>query len=59
MRYQAPVIINSDAHADFQVGAHEEAWKLIHEMEFPEELIANTSLDLYFSYLNYNPLFTL
>lgn len=57
-KYDAPIIINSDAHADFLVGEHEEAWKLIREADFPEELIANTDLDLYFSYLNYNPLFT-
>ena len=58
MKYQAPVIVNSDAHADFQVGNHAEAYQLLEEVGFPEELVANTNLDLYFSFMNFNPLFT-
>ena len=57
-QYQAPVIISSDAHADFLVGDHAQAWEMIAECGFPEELVANTNLDLYFSFLDYNPLFT-
>ena len=58
-KYQAPVVIGSDAHAAFQVGNHDQAWEMIKECDFPEELVANTNLDLYFSFLDYNPLFTL
>lgn len=56
-QYEEPIIINSDAHLDLEVGEHTEAWNLIKEVDFPERLIVNTDLDLYFSYINYNPLF--
>lgn len=58
IRYEEPIIINSDAHMDLEVGAHDEAWELVREVGVPDRLIANTDLDLYFSYVNYNPLFT-
>lgn len=57
-KYDAPVILNSDAHADLLVGAHADAWELIREVDFPERLIVNTDLDLYFDYVNYNQLFS-
>ena len=57
MRYQAPIIVNSDAHADFLVGEHTEAMALLEEVGFPEELVVNTNLDLYFSYLSVNPIY--
>ena len=56
-QYDEPIIIGSDAHLDLEVGEHAEAWKLLKEVDFPERLIVNTDLDLYFSYINYNPLF--
>lgn len=59
MQYDEPVIINSDAHLDLEVGEHQKAWELVQEVGMPAHLIANTDLDLYFSYINYNPLFTL
>lgn len=58
-QYEAPVIVDSDAHMDLGVGEHGKAWELLKEVDFPEELIANTNLELYFSYINANPLFTL
>lgn len=51
-KYEVPVIVNSDAHVDRSVGDHARAWNLIQEMQFPEELIVNTDLDTYFSYIN-------
>ena len=57
VKYQAPIIVNSDAHADFQVGEHTEALELLREIGFPEELVVNYDLDRYFSFVNYNPLF--
>lgn len=40
-----PIIINSDAHVSFDVGGFEYAKKLLEEIHFPRELIANTSVD--------------
>ena len=51
--YQVPVIMDSDAHADNAVGNHSEAVKVLESVEFPEELIANTSTELIRQYLNY------
>ncbi len=53
--YEVPVIVDSDAHVDVSVGDHARAWNLIREEKFPEELIVNTDLDRYFSYINYKP----
>jgi len=47
------VIINSDAHSKFHVGAHQFAHDLIAELDFPETLIVNTSVEKVKSYLNY------
>ncbi|MCC8028289.1 MAG: phosphatase [Lachnospiraceae bacterium] len=54
-KYECPVIVNSDAHADVLVGDHEKARMLLQEAEFPQELIVNTNLDAYFSHVNFNP----
>ena len=51
--YQVPVIMDSDAHADNAVGNHREAVNVLESVEFPEELIANTSTELIRQYLNY------
>ena len=45
------VIMNSDAHIDLDVGSHEQAIALAREVQFPEELIVNTSLEAFRSYL--------
>ena len=52
-KYETPIIIDSDAHIDRAVGEHERAWALIKEVDFPEQLIVNTDLELYFSYINF------
>lgn len=54
-RYEVPVIIDSDAHVDRAVGEHTLAWELVREIGFPDELIVNTNLDTYFSFINYKP----
>lgn len=51
MHYQTPIIINSDAHVASDVGRHDAAWKLIEEMNFPEELIMNTSEEKLIPYI--------
>lgn len=43
-KYQAPVIVNSDSHVDQLVGRHEEAYELLREIDFPEELVVNRSV---------------
>lgn len=52
MEYQQPIIINSDAHTELEIGNHASAWKLIEELGFPEELILNTSVEKLLPYLN-------
>lgn len=44
-KYGAKVIINSDAHYCGEVGEVSNILKLIEEVNFPEELVINTSLD--------------
>ncbi len=51
--YEAPVIINSDAHVDTGVGEHSLAWELLREEQFPEELVVNCDLTKFFDYVNY------
>ena len=40
-----PVVVSSDAHISFSVGSFGHSLALIKEMEFPKELVANTSLE--------------
>lgn len=50
-RYEQPVIIDSDAHFCTDVGNHRYAHALLQELNFPEELVVNTSLDKLAPYL--------
>ena len=43
--YKTPVIINSDAHCEVDVGNHRYAHELLASLDFPEELIVNSSLE--------------
>ncbi len=43
-RYQTHIIVNSDAHFYCEVGGHELAMNLLKEVDFPENLVVNTSL---------------
>ena len=40
-----PVVISSDAHISYKVGGFQYALDMVRELDFPEELIANTSLE--------------
>lgn len=51
IRYQTPVIINSDAHCEADTGNHDYAWKLLEEIHFPDELIVNHSIERLASYI--------
>lgn len=44
-RYRTSVIINSDAHSEADVGNHGRVLELLEEIQFPEELVVNTSVD--------------
>ncbi|MEY8354330.1 phosphatase [Lachnospiraceae bacterium 54-53] len=50
-RYRASIVIDSDAHIEADVGNHQRAWELIAEMDFPEELIVNSSLERLLPYI--------
>lgn len=50
-KYQTPVIISSDAHIQCDVGNHHLAHELLSELEFPEELVINTSIDKLLPYI--------
>ena len=50
-RHQVSVIIGSDAHFWTEVGVHDDALALLREVDFPEELVANTSLEKLLSVL--------
>jgi len=43
--YGTSIIINSDAHCEADAGNHGFAHALLEEVDFPQELIVNTSLD--------------
>lgn len=42
-KHNVPVMVNSDAHSEFEVGRVERALAMLEEIGFPEELIINTS----------------
>lgn len=44
-QYKAMVVLGSDAHVDSDIGEYKEAMEIIKHVDFPEELIANTSVE--------------
>ena len=52
MEYQAPVIVDSDAHMDSLVGSHQYVQKILEELQFPEELVVNRSVEVFKKYVN-------
>ena len=50
-KHQAPIIVDSDAHFCFYIGQFDRARALLEEVDFPEELIVNRSLQEYLTYL--------
>lgn len=50
-RYDVPVILGSDAHISFDIADYRYLWPLLNEVEFPEELIVNRSVELFKSYI--------
>lgn len=52
-RYQTPIVIDSDAHCEVDVGNHRRALELLAEVDFPEELVVNSSLEKAAEYIPY------
>lgn len=50
-RCRQPIIIDSDAHCEQDVGNHSRAIALLEEVGFPEDLVVNRSLDTAAEYL--------
>lgn len=50
--YQVPVVLGSDAHVDEGILNFEYADGLLEEMDFPKELVVNTSVDKLKKYVN-------
>lgn len=51
-QYEVPVVVGSDAHVDTFVGRHDYAYQLFEEINFPEHLVVNSSVDLLKKYVN-------
>ncbi len=54
-KYGTPVILDSDAHVATEIGNHTCARELIAEVNFPEELIVNRSLEEFAKFLFKKP----
>lgn len=52
MKYQVPVIMNSDAHFDSAIGEFDMARDLLTQLNFPEELVLNRSVAALKPYIN-------
>ena len=50
--YGQPVIMNSDAHVFSDVGRRDFSEELLREIDFPEELIVNRSVDVFKEYIH-------
>ncbi len=50
--YEAPIIVDTDAHCAFDVGDFGYAAELLAELDFPEKLVVNRSLEEYKKYVN-------
>lgn len=51
-RFNVPVIANSDSHCASDVGNHTHVMELFKELNFPEELVVNTSPDRLAEYIS-------
>lgn len=57
-RYGVPIVVDSDAHFEAQVGNFSYALEMLSEIDFPEELILNASAQRLNDYLTrYTPIF--
>lgn len=58
-KYETPIILGSDAHTQEDVGNFQYLEPLLEEVQFPEELIVNRSVEVYKKYINRNKLSSL
>ena len=52
MKYQVPVVMDSDAHFDTHIAEFDAARVLLEELDFPEELVVNHSVNALRGYIN-------
>lgn len=50
-QYGVPIVVNTDSHFSSRVGCFENALRLLQELEFPEELVVNSSVERFNQYL--------
>lgn len=50
-KHGVPIIVNSDAHFSAQVGRFPQSLQLLREIDFPEELVVNSSVRRFSAYL--------
>lgn len=53
-KYNAAVVLGTDSHVDATIGEFEYAFEALKEAEFPEELVANASLEKLYASLKRN-----
>ena len=51
MHYGTSIVLDSDAHIAEDAGNHRRAHKLLQELNFPEELVVNTSIEKLAAYI--------
>jgi putative hydrolase len=51
-KYGTKIVVSSDAHFCSAIGVYDKALNMLSEIDFPEELIMNTSLEKFEEYLN-------
>lgn len=54
-KYSVPVVLSTDAHFSAEIGHVPESSKLLEDIDFPHELILNTSLEKLCNYLKIEP----
>lgn len=58
-KYGVSIIVSSDAHFEAEVANFDNALHMLEEIDFPEELIVNSSMDRVYAYLEkYTDIFT-
>lgn len=50
-KLNVPIIVNSDSHFFTQIGCFPNSQKLLEELDFPEELVVNSSVERFQAYL--------
>ena len=50
-RHAVPIVVNTDSHFSARVGCFENSLRLLEELDFPEELVVNSSVERFKAYL--------